>query len=98
VKKVIQMTTIAECAEYLTKALTLDPEAVSLKEIEGEKLSFIQLRVAPEDKERLFEERGQAVDALHTLLNAAAARQRKEAVLEINGTLFRPDRGPGDCA
>jgi predicted RNA-binding protein YlqC (UPF0109 family) len=91
------MSTIAECAEYLTRALTLDPESVSMREIEGEKASFIQLRVAPEDKERLFEERWGAVEALHTLLNAAASRQNKQAVLEINGTLFRPGKGPGDC-
>ena len=84
------MSTIAEFAEYLTKALTDDPDAVSIREIEGERTTLIQLSLSPDDRWRLVEEQREVSDAIYTLLSAITSKGDKYVLLEINGKLFKP--------
>lgn len=72
-----------EFIEYMAKALVDNPAKVEVKEIEGEKTTIIELRVAPEDLGKVIGKRGRTAQSLRVLLHAIASKLKKYAVLEI---------------
>ena len=69
--------------EYIAKALVDHPDQVRVSEIEGERTSVIELSVAKEDLGKVIGKQGRTARAMRTILNAAATKIRKRAVLEI---------------
>lgn len=69
--------------EFIAKALVDEPDKVEVREIEGEKITVIELRVAQGDIGKVIGKQGRTARAIRILLNAAATKLRKRAVLEI---------------
>ncbi len=69
--------------EYIAKALVDNPDAVCVNELEGEQTSVMELKVAKEDLGKVIGRQGRTARAMRTILNAASAKLRKRAVLEI---------------
>ena len=67
----------------MVKALVDKPEEVSLREVEGEKTTVLELRVAKEDLGKVIGKQGKTAKAMRTVLNAMATKLKKRAVLEI---------------
>jgi uncharacterized protein len=67
----------------MVKALVDKPEEVSLQEVEGEKTTVLELRVAKEDLGKVIGKQGKTAKAMRTILNATATKLKKRAVLEI---------------
>jgi len=74
---------VKELVELLVKALVDRPEAVQVSEVEGERSVVLEVRVAPEDVGKVIGKQGRIVQALRTVVKAAAAREGKKAVVEI---------------
>lgn len=72
-----------DLVEYIAKNLVDDPDQVRVTEIEGEKVTIIELRVAQSDLGKVIGKQGRTARAMRTLLNATATKLRKRAVLEI---------------
>ena len=72
-----------ELVEVIAKALVDEPEAVRVNEVEGEKVTVIELRVAPGDLGKVIGRQGRTARAIRTILGATATKLRKRAVLEI---------------
>ena len=72
-----------ELVEYMAKALVDDSDNVKVTEVEGERVTVIELRVAPGDLGKVIGKQGRTARALRTILNANATKLRKRAVLEI---------------
>jgi hypothetical protein len=72
-----------ELVQYLAKSLVNHPDAVEVKETEGETASVLELRVAKEDLGRIIGKQGRTAKSIRTLLNAAASRTNRKIVLEI---------------
>ncbi len=72
-----------ELVQYLAKSLVNTPEAVEVKETEGENASVFELKVAKEDLGRIIGKQGRTAKSIRTLLNAAASRTNRKVVLEI---------------
>jgi uncharacterized protein len=72
-----------ELVEYMAKALVDDSDHVNVREVEGERVTVIELRVAPGDLGKVIGKQGRTARALRTILNANATKLRKRAVLEI---------------
>jgi hypothetical protein len=72
-----------DLVEYMAKALVDDSESVNVTEVEGERVTVIELRVAPGDLGKVIGKQGRTARALRTILNANATKLRKRAVLEI---------------
>jgi len=72
-----------ELVEFIAKALVDEPDKVQVTEIEGEKITVIELRVAPGDLGKVIGKQGRTARSIRTLLNATATKLRKRAVLEI---------------
>jgi predicted RNA-binding protein YlqC (UPF0109 family) len=72
-----------ELVEYMAKALVDDSDKVNVTEVAGERVTVIELRVAPGDLGKVIGKQGRTARALRTILNANATKLRKRAVLEI---------------
>ena len=72
-----------ELVEYITKTLVDFPDQVNVSEIEGERTVILELRVAKEDLGKVIGRQGRTARAMRTILNAAATKLKKRAVLEI---------------
>ena len=72
-----------DLVEYVAKALVDEPEQVNVTEVEGERVTVIELRVAQTDLGKVIGTQGRTARALRTILNANATKLHKRAVLEI---------------
>jgi predicted RNA-binding protein YlqC (UPF0109 family) len=59
------------------------PEQVKVTEVEGEKTSVIELRVARADFGKVIGKKGRTAKSIRTILSAASAKQDKRCILEI---------------
>jgi hypothetical protein len=72
-----------ELVEYIARALVDDPAKVQVTEVEGERVTVIELRVAQGDLGKVIGKQGRTARAIRTILNANATKLRRRAVLEI---------------
>ena len=72
-----------ELIQYLAKSLVNNPDAVEVKETQGETASVLELKVAKEDLGRIIGKQGRTAKSIRTILNAAASRANRKVVLEI---------------
>ena len=72
-----------ELVEYLAKSLVDRLEEVQVTELGGEQTIVYGLRVAKEDLGKVIGKQGRTARAMRTILNAASAKLKKRAVLEI---------------
>ncbi|MBU4194388.1 MAG: KH domain-containing protein [Actinobacteria bacterium] len=69
--------------EYLARALVDNPDDVHVEVIEGERSAILQLKVHPDDVGKVIGKQGRIANALRTLVKAAAAKEGKNAIVEI---------------
>ena len=74
---------LREVIEAIAKALVDNPDEVTVKEIEGEATTVLELRVAPQDLGKVIGKQGRTARAMRTLLRAAGMKLKKRFVLEI---------------
>jgi predicted RNA-binding protein YlqC (UPF0109 family) len=73
-----------ELVEYLAKNLVDKPEAVRVREHRGEYVVRVELVVDAEEKGKVIGREGKIARAMRALVNAAAAREGRRGVLEID--------------
>jgi predicted RNA-binding protein YlqC (UPF0109 family) len=71
---------LKDLVEYVAKALVDEPEQVNVTEVEGERVTVIELRVAQTDLGKVIGKQGRTARALRTILNANATKLHKRAV------------------
>jgi len=59
-----------EFIEFIARALVDHPDDVVVSEVEGEKTTVYELRVAPEDLGKVIGRKGQTAKAIRTLIAA----------------------------
>jgi predicted RNA-binding protein YlqC (UPF0109 family) len=69
--------------EYIARALVDQPDAVELKSSEAEGGILYELKVAPDDVGKVIGRDGRTVNALRTVIAAAALKKGEKARLEI---------------
>jgi len=72
-----------ELVEMIAKALVDNPEAVSVKQVDAEQTTVLELRVAQSDLGKVIGKQGRTARAIRTLLGASGMKLRKRFVLEI---------------
>lgn len=83
VVKIMKQIQVKELVEVMARALAEYPDQVKVTEVNGQQISVIELRAAKEDLGKIIGKEGRNAHALRTLVNAAATKLRKRAVLEI---------------
>ncbi|HVB07532.1 MAG TPA: KH domain-containing protein [Candidatus Acidoferrales bacterium] len=74
---------IKELVEQIAKALVDHPEQVAVNSIEGEQVTVLELRVAPDDLGKVIGRQGRTAKSIRTLLGAAGMKLKKRFTLEI---------------
>ena len=74
---------MVELVEAIAKALVDNPDAVTVKEVEGSMSTVIELRVAPEDMGKVIGKQGRIAKAIRTVVKAGAIRAKKKVTVEI---------------
>ena len=69
--------------ETLAKSLVDSPDEVKVSEVEGEKTTVYELRVAQPDLGKVIGKQGKTARAMRTILGAAGTKLGKRCVLEI---------------
>ena len=72
-----------DLVEYMVKSLVDHPDAVQIREVEGEKSTILELKVTKEDIGKLIGKHGRIARAIRTIINASATKSGKRVVLEI---------------
>jgi uncharacterized protein len=72
-----------ELVEKMAKALVDKPEDVNVTEVEGEKTTVFELRVAQTDLGKVIGKQGKTARAMRTILCASGTKIGKRCVLEI---------------
>jgi predicted RNA-binding protein YlqC (UPF0109 family) len=72
-----------ELVLFLAQQLVNHPDAVEVKETQGDTASVLELKVAREDIGRVIGKQGRTAKSIRTILNAIASRTNRKVVLEI---------------
>jgi predicted RNA-binding protein YlqC (UPF0109 family) len=67
----------------IAKALVDHPEDVQVRAVEGEQVTVLELRVAPDDLGKVIGRQGRTAKSIRTLLGAAGMKLKKRFTLEI---------------
>jgi predicted RNA-binding protein YlqC (UPF0109 family) len=74
---------VKELIEKIAKALVDNPDKVEVKEVEGEHISVLELRVAKEDVGKIIGKGGAHAQAIRNILKAISRKKGKKYNLEI---------------
>ncbi len=72
-----------ELVEAIAKALVDHPDLVSVKTVDGEQVTVLELRVAPDDLGKVIGRQGRTAKSMRTILGAAGMKLHKRISLEI---------------
>ena len=74
-----------ELLEYLVKAIVDVPEEVSVMEVEGEKAVVYEIKVNVSDVGKVIGKHGRIINAIRTIVRAAAVKEGKKVSIELIG-------------
>ena len=77
------MLAMKELVEQIAKALVDNPRQVSVRPIEGEQTTVLELRVAQDDLGKVIGKQGRIANALRTVAKAAAMKHKRKIYVEI---------------
>lgn len=69
--------------EAMVKSLVDKPDAVEIKEVEGERTTVFEVKVSSGDLGKIIGKQGKTARAMRTILGAAGTKLGKRCVLEI---------------
>ena len=72
-----------QLVEDIAKALVDIPEEVSVREVEGEQVTVLELKVAPSDLGKVIGKQGRTARSIRTILGAAGMKLSRRFTLEI---------------
>lgn len=67
----------------ILKAIVDNPDAVEVKEVEGERASIIEIKVSPEDVGKVIGREGRIINSLRQIVRAAAGKDNKRITIEL---------------
>ncbi len=77
------MTDYKEMLVALVTKIVDYPDQVSVTEVEGERAAILELRVHESDVGKVIGREGRIINALRTLVKAAAGRENKRITIEL---------------
>ena len=72
-----------ELVTEIAKVLVDSPDEVTVREVAGEQVTVLELRVAPNDLGRVIGKQGRTARSIRTLLAAAGVKANRRFTLEI---------------
>ena len=70
---------------YIVKAIVDVPDEVSVQEVEGEKALILEIKVAASDVGKVIGKHSRIINAIRTIVRAAAVKDGKKVSVELIG-------------
>ena len=77
------MSEIKQLVEDIAKALVDIPDQVTVREVQGEQVTVLELKVAPSDLGKVIGKQGRTARSIRTILGAAGMKLSRRFTLEI---------------
>jgi len=77
------MESVKNLVSFIARSLVDNPTSVSVDEISSGQTMVLELHVAKPDVGKVIGRQGRTAQALRTIINAASAKEKRRAVLEI---------------
>lgn len=77
------MENISDLIKLIVSSLVDNPDEIHITEVKGDSTTVYELKVAKDDLGKIIGKQGKTAKAIRTLLGAAAAKDKRRAVLEI---------------
>jgi predicted RNA-binding protein YlqC (UPF0109 family) len=77
------MSGMKELVEDIAKALVDIPDQVAVREVQGEQVTVLELRVAPSDLGKIINKQKQTTHSIQTILGAAGMKLNQRFTLKI---------------
>jgi predicted RNA-binding protein YlqC (UPF0109 family) len=74
---------VKDLVTEIAKALVDIPDEVTVREVQGEQVTVLELRVAPTDLGKVIGKQGRTARSIRTLLGAAGMKLNRRFTLEI---------------
>jgi predicted RNA-binding protein YlqC (UPF0109 family) len=74
---------VKDLVTEIAKALVDIPDEVTVREVQGEQVTVLELRVAPSDLGKVIGKQGRTARSIRTLLGAAGMKLNRRFTLEI---------------
>jgi len=74
---------VKELVESIAKALVDNPDKVQVTQLDGERSSIIELKVAQEDLGKIIGKQGRNAQAIRVIVSSAGMKLKKRLNLEI---------------
>jgi predicted RNA-binding protein YlqC (UPF0109 family) len=74
---------VKDLVTEIAKALVDTPDEVVVREVQGEQVTVLELRVAPGDLGKVIGKQGRTARSIRTLLGAAGMKLNRRFTLEI---------------
>ena len=71
-----------EILESILKNLVENDSAISINQIEKDKLTIFEIKVAPEDMGKVIGKEGKIAKAIRNIIRAVGAREHKKVTVE----------------
>jgi predicted RNA-binding protein YlqC (UPF0109 family) len=81
-----EVVTMKALVEFLVKSLVDHPEEISVAETQKDNGITLELTVAPDDLGKIIGKHGNTVNAIRSVLQAAAASKKQRAKLDVLGS------------
>ena len=72
-----------EISESILKNLVENDSAISINQIEKDKLTIFEIKVAPEDMGKVIGKEGKIAKAIRNIIRAVGAREHKKVTVEF---------------
>ena len=72
-----------EILESILKNLVENDSAISINQIEKDKLTIFEIKVAPEDMGKVIGKEGKIAKAIRTIMKSVAGKERKKVTVEF---------------
>lgn len=69
--------------EFLVKSIVDNPQAVEIKEVQGERVVIYEVKVDNTDVGKVVGRNGRIINAIRTIVRAAASKERKKVSIEL---------------
>jgi len=79
----VEAVWMKQLIEDIAKALVDIPEEVSVREVLGEQVTVLELKVAPSDLGKVIGKQGRTARSIRTILGAAGMKLNRRFTLEI---------------
>lgn len=76
---------LKELLEYLIRSIVDEPDAIEVREITGEKALVFEIKVAESDIGKVIGKHGRIINAIRTIVRAAAVKEGKKVSIELIG-------------